>query len=96
MVESGLTQDDVAARLGVRQGNTPDLNPRENLREILQQELDSERPSTSVQQLTERLKPAWATIARHADGAYCVENAESGGKDYVIAWRTHQHLLKER
>ena len=50
----------MAARLGVRPGNTPDLNPRENLRGVLQQELDSEEPSASVQQLTERLKSAWA------------------------------------
>ena len=42
MVGSGLTQCDVASRLGVMSGNTPDLNPPENLRGILQQELDSE------------------------------------------------------
>ena len=56
MVGSGLTQDDVAARLVVRPGNIPDLNQRENLRLILQGKLDSEEPSTSVQQPTERLK----------------------------------------
>ena len=39
MVGSGLTQCDVASRLGVMSGNTPDLNPPEHLRGILQQEL---------------------------------------------------------
>ena len=52
MVGSGLTQDNVAAKLGVRPGNTSELNPRENLREIIQQELDCEEPSTSFQQLS--------------------------------------------
>ena len=67
----------------LRLGNTPDLNPRGNLREVIQQELDSEELSTSVQQLTERLKSAWAKIARYA-GAYCVEHAESGGKSVAL------------
>ena len=63
---SGLPQGDVAARLVVRPRNTPDLNTREDLWEVLRQELDSEEPSTNVQQLTERLKSAWAKIARYA------------------------------
>ena len=75
----------MAARLRVWPGNTPDLNPWENLRGILQQELDSEEPSASVQQLTERLKSAWAKIARYA-GACCVEHAELGGKECGTAW----------
>ena len=45
-------------------GNSPDLNPLENLWGILQQKLDSEEPSTSIEQLTERLKSAWANIPR--------------------------------
>ena len=69
--------------MGVRPRNTPDLNPRENLRGILRQELDSEEPSASVQQLTEQLKSAWAKIARYA-GAYCIEHAESGGKELAL------------
>ena len=36
-------------------------------------------------QLTERLKSAWAKIARYV-GAYCVEHAESGGKECGTAW----------
>ena len=48
---------------GDEPGNTPDLNPWKNMCEILQQELDSEEPSTSVQQLTEWLKSASAKIA---------------------------------
>ena len=45
-------------------GYSPDLNPLENLWGILQQKLDSEEPSTSIEQLTERLKSAWANIPR--------------------------------
>ena len=63
----------------------PDLSPREHLLGILQQELDSEESSASAQQLAERLKLAWAKIARYA-GAYCVEHAESGGKECGTAW----------
>ena len=56
----------MAARRKVRPGNTPDLNPRETLRGILHQELDNDETSASVQQLlTDRLKRAWAKIARY-------------------------------
>ena len=70
----------MAARLGVRSGNTPDLYPQENLRGVLRQELDGDELSASVQQLTERLKSTWARIARYAE-AYCVEHADLGGKE---------------
>ena len=65
VVGSGLAQGDVAARLGVGPGKTPELNSQENLREIVQQELDSEEPSTSVQHPIERMKSVWAKIARY-------------------------------
>ena len=45
-------------------GNSPDLNPVENLWGILKQELDAAQPSTSVAELTSRLKMAWANISR--------------------------------
>ena len=45
-------------------GNSPDLNPLENLWEILQQELDNSEPCTTVGQLTESLQSAWANIPR--------------------------------
>ena len=45
-------------------GKSPDLNPVENLRGILQRKLDSEEPSTSIEQLTEWLKSASANIPR--------------------------------
>ena len=95
MVGSGLTQCDVASRLGVMSGNTPDLNLPENLRGILQQELKSEEPSTSVQQLNERLESACVNIVRYA-GGYGVEHAESGGKVHGTIWRTHRYAMKEK
>ena len=45
-------------------GNSPDLNPVENLWGILKQELDSAPPSTSAAELTARLKATWANIPR--------------------------------
>ena len=84
MVPSGLTQGDVVARLVVRPRSTFNLNSRENLLGILQQELDIEEPSTSIQQPTEQLKSARAKIGGNA-GAYCVERAESVAKSVALS-----------
>ena len=45
-------------------GKFPELNPMENLRGILQRELDSQEPSTSIEQLTEWIKSGSASIPR--------------------------------
>ena len=43
---------------GVWHGNSPDLNPIENLWVIVQQEVDKMTPATSVGELAEQLKKA--------------------------------------
>ena len=47
---------------GVWPGNSPDLNPIENLWAIVQQELDKMTPATSAGELAGRLKKAWGRI----------------------------------
>ena len=44
-------------------GNSPDINPIENLWSILQDEYDKLPPSTSIPSLTRNLKRAWANIS---------------------------------
>lgn len=44
-------------------GNSPDLNPMENLWSIMKQSLDEQEPSTSLTQLERRLKAAWRNIS---------------------------------
>ena len=44
-------------------GNSPDLNPIENLWAILQEKVNELPPATSVEQLTRQLKEAWAGIS---------------------------------
>ena len=45
-----------------RPGNSPDLNPIEELWAILQQEIDKREPATSLAQLERQLKSAWSRI----------------------------------
>ena len=91
----GLMQGSVAERLGVRPRNTPGLNPPESLRGIIQQEFDSEEPSTSVQQPNERLKSAWTQIVRCA-GGNGAKHVESGVNVFDTNWETHRYVSKER
>ena len=43
-------------------GNSPDLNPIENLWRILQEKLNEMSPSTNLKQLSENLKISWRDI----------------------------------
>lgn len=43
-------------------GNSPDLNPIENIWSIMQQMLDQEKPATSISGLVKQIKRAWASI----------------------------------
>ena len=43
-------------------GNSPDLNPIENLWSILQDKLNEMKPSTNLKQLAENLKSSWRDI----------------------------------
>ena len=55
LVGSELAQGKAATRVGPTPESSPDLNPLENLKEIIQ-------PCTSVQQLAERLKSVWVNV----------------------------------
>ena len=44
-------------------GNSPDLNPIENLWGIMKQKLDEERPATTIDELAKQLKRVWASIS---------------------------------
>ena len=62
MVGSGPAQGKAVTRVGLTPGSSPDLNTLENLWKLIQQELGSVEPCTSVQQLAERLKSVWASV----------------------------------
>ena len=47
---------------GVWPGDSPDLNPIENLRAIVQQEVNEQTPATSTAQLEAQVKTAWCRI----------------------------------
>ena len=48
---------------GIWPGNSPDLNPIENIWSAIQQKIDEEKPSVNITGLVRQLKRAWANIS---------------------------------